>query len=147
MAKVKVSYNVDSQTKEVLDDLKNHGYSNTSDLVNRVLRFDENSLEEIIKIANIIYNKDNEFNRLNLRNGMIILNKESADKLYHIDLNEMKDEDFDNARIENKIDEDDKFAAMEKNVHNCLRATARIINDYKRMEKRLEELEQKKDEN
>ena len=67
--KVKVSFNFDKQTKDFIDSLKSKGYSNTSELVNKIMKFDFESMEEYIKVINILHNPEKKFNKINIPNG------------------------------------------------------------------------------
>jgi hypothetical protein len=141
--RVKVSFNFDKQTKDLLDSLKSKGYSNTSELVNKIMKFDFESMEEYVKIANIIHNSDKKFNKINIPNGAIILNHESAMKLDALDLtNDLRDFNAAIINTYNKKD-DNAFKELEKYVNDCLRSTGALIKEYYFVEKQNKELMQR----
>lgn len=138
--KVKVSFNFDKQTKDFLDSLKSKGYSNTSELVNKIMKFDFESMEEYIKVINILHNPEKKFNKINIPNGAVILNLDSARKLDALDLkNDLREFDAATINTYNKKD-DNEFKELEKYVNDCLRSTGTLIKEYYVIEKLNKEL-------
>lgn len=140
--RVKVSFNFDKQTKDLLDKLKSKGYSNTSELVNKIMKFDSNSIEEFIKIINILNNPDEKIDRIKVSNGVIILDPETVLKIENFDFTK----DLKDFRLmplneyNQKVNYKDKFEELEDFVNKCIRSTGYLIKEFDALKKYNDEL-------
>lgn len=73
--KVRMNLSIESDTKEKIEKFKKAGIDiNISKTISSLLKFDGNSVETFISLMNEIHNKDKSLTRINVSNGMLILN-------------------------------------------------------------------------
>ncbi|OHD96740.1 MAG: hypothetical protein A3E21_09530 [Sulfurimonas sp. RIFCSPHIGHO2_12_FULL_36_9] len=141
---VKVSYNIDSETKSILEKIKAETkHKNFSQLINGLLKFDIDSLTTYIEIMNFINNPENKNSSIVTSNGGLILNKHTMDQyIFNASIsttpsaseNDLSVSEPDINKSES-MDEIKKLIYMVNKIHNV--AEVKINNNIEILKERI----------
>ena len=136
--KVAVSYKIKKETKNKIDELKKtHGITAT-ELIDELFLFDSNACNKFIKIINLLHNPENKKRYEFCENGMIVLNRETSDKINnHKEILNLTDDEIYQYKINNLVkQEEDRKSELDENKQKPI-----TIAQYEKLEKRIINLE------